>query len=68
MVGSALAGWPALKQLPQGTGLCADESPLRWRDCAQRIIAVVEGLMSSVDGMRWRERKEALKALQLMRP
>jgi len=67
MVGSALAGLP-LKQLPQGAGLRADESPLRWRDCAQRIISVVEGLMSSVDGMRWQEREEALQALQQMRP
>jgi glycosyltransferase involved in cell wall biosynthesis len=65
-VGCALADLP-LKELRQGTGLGADDSPLRWRDCAQRVISLVEELMSTADGKRWQEREEALEAIRLLR-
>ncbi|MBZ5514895.1 MAG: glycosyltransferase [Acidobacteriia bacterium] len=66
-VGSALAGLP-LKALPQGTGLRSGESPLRWRDCAQRMVDSIEELMTNADGRRWQEREEALQAIRLLRP
>lgn len=65
-VGCALAGL-ALNTLPQGEGLHPGESPLRWRDCAQRIIDLAEELMSGTDGKRWLEREDALRAIQLLR-
>jgi len=65
-VGRAMAGLP-LKALPQGTGLRVGESPLRWRDCAQRIIDLLDELMSNADGKRWQEREEALQAIRLLR-
>lgn len=65
-VGCVLVGLP-LKPLPQGRKLGADESPLRWRDCAQRIMGLVEELMSNADTRRWKEREEALQAIRLLR-
>jgi glycosyltransferase involved in cell wall biosynthesis len=65
VVGRALAGLP-LKQLPQGSTLGANESPWRWRDCAQRLINLLEELMLNADGRVWRERDEALQAIQLL--
>jgi glycosyltransferase involved in cell wall biosynthesis len=64
-VGCALAGLP-LKALPQGANLGVGESPLRWRDCAQRIIDLADELMSSADGKRWQDREEALQTIRLL--
>jgi glycosyltransferase involved in cell wall biosynthesis len=65
-VGCALAGLP-LKALPQGTMLRSGESPLRWRDCAQRMIDLIEELMRNAGGRRWQEREEALQTIRLLR-
>jgi glycosyltransferase involved in cell wall biosynthesis len=65
-VGCALAGLP-LKFLPQGNKLRIDEPALRWQDCAQRIIDLLEELIPCADGRRWQEREEALQAIRLLR-
>lgn len=65
-VGRALAGHP-LESLPQGIGLGAGQSPMRWQDCAQRMINTLEKLSPSADGRRWLEREEALRAIDLLR-
>jgi glycosyltransferase involved in cell wall biosynthesis len=67
VVGRTLAGLP-LNALPQGTALRATDSPLRWRDCAQRMIRLAEQRLSVADGTRWQEREEALSAIRLLRP
>lgn len=64
-VGRALAGHP-LESLPQGIGLSAGQSPMRWQDCAQRMINTLEKLLPSADGRRWLEREEALRAIDLL--
>lgn len=64
-VGRILAGLP-LDPLPQGKNLRDGEPPLRWRDCAQRVIGLVEELLCTADGRRWREREEALRAIQVL--
>jgi len=64
-VGRALAGRP-LEPLPQGAALDAGQSPLRWQDCAQRMIDSLEKLLPSADGKRWLEREEALRAIDLL--
>ncbi len=64
-VGRALAGHP-LESLPQGIGLSAGQSPMRWHDCAQRMINTLEKLLPSADGRRWLEREEALGAIDLL--
>ena len=64
-VGRTLAGHP-LESLPQGIGLSAGQSPMRWRDCAQRMINTLEKLLPSADGKRWLEREEALRAIELL--
>ena len=64
-VGRALAGHP-LESLPQGIGLSAGQSPLRWQDCAQRIIDTLEKLLPFADGRRWLEREEALRTIDLL--
>ncbi len=64
-VGRALAGHP-LESLPQGIGLSVGQSPMRWQDCAQRMINTLEKLLPSADGRRWLEREEALRAIDLL--
>ena len=64
-VGRALAGHP-LESLPQGIGLTVGQSPMRWQDCAQRMINTLEKLLPSADGRRWLEREEALRAIDLL--
>ena len=64
-VGRALAGHP-LESLPQGTGLSAGQSPMRWQDCSERMIDTLEKLLPSADGRRWLEREEALRAIDLL--
>ena len=64
-VGRALASNP-LDSLPQGAALGAGQSPLRWQDCAQRIIDTLENLLPSADGRRWLEREEVLRAVDLL--
>ncbi len=64
-VGRALAGH-RLESLPQGSGLGAGQSPLRWQDCAQRMVSTLEKLLPSSDGKRWLEREEALRAIDLL--
>ncbi|MGA3318603.1 MAG: glycosyltransferase [Candidatus Korobacteraceae bacterium] len=63
-VGRALAGHP-LNPLPQGTALDG-RAPLRWQDCAQRMIDTLEKLLPSADGKRWLEREEALRTIDLL--
>ena len=63
-VGRALAGDP-LNALPQGRAL-GDHAPLRWQDCAQRIIDTLDKLVPAADGRRWLEREEALRAIDLL--
>ena len=63
-VGRVLAGHP-LDALPQGTALGAG-LPLRWQDCAQRMIETLEKLLPSADATRWLERQEALRAIDLL--
>jgi glycosyltransferase involved in cell wall biosynthesis len=65
-VGCALAGLP-LNALPQGSGLAPGQAPARWRDCARRIVELIEELLTKADGKRWRERDEALQTVQLLR-
>ncbi len=64
-VGRALAGHP-LGSLPQGTALGPGRSPLRWQDCAQRMIDTLEKLLPSADGRRWLEREEVLRSVELL--
>lgn len=64
-VGRALAGHP-LDALPQGTALGPGRSPLRWQDCAQRMIDTLEKLLPSADGRRWLEREEVLRSVELL--
>jgi glycosyltransferase involved in cell wall biosynthesis len=65
-VGRALGGLP-LSTIPQGTALGENERPLRWKDCASRIIRALEQLLSNPDGKRWMEREEALRSVELLR-
>jgi glycosyltransferase involved in cell wall biosynthesis len=64
-VGRALAGHP-LRTLRQGTALAAGQSPVRWQDCAQRMIHTLENLLPAADGKRWLERDEALRAIDVL--
>jgi glycosyltransferase involved in cell wall biosynthesis len=64
-VGRTLAGHP-LNSLPQGAALGAGQSPLRWQDCAQRMIGTLQKLLPFADGRRWLEREEALRAIDLL--
>ena len=64
-VGRALAGHP-VDSLPQGAALGAGQAPLRWQDCAKRMIDTLETLLPSADGRRWLEREETLRAVDLL--
>ena len=64
-VGRSLAGH-AVNSLPQGAALASGKDPLRWQDCAQRVIDTLEKMLPSADGRRWLERDEALRAIELL--
>jgi glycosyltransferase involved in cell wall biosynthesis len=59
VVGRALHGLPP-KGLPQGGLIPANGSPAKWRDCAGRIIELLEQLRSNISYRRWRERDSAI--------
>ncbi len=57
-VGQLLAGLPT-RSLPRGVEL-KGTAPVSWRECAGRVIALVNDCAERADGSRWRERDEAL--------
>ncbi|MDQ6675555.1 MAG: glycosyltransferase [Chloroflexota bacterium] len=58
-VGRALGNLPN-HALPSGVHLADGASPAGWRDCAGRVLALLNDCDASADGRRWREREEAL--------
>ncbi len=58
VVGRALAGAP-LETLPLGTDL-GDRGPPRWRDCARRIVELVEATTGRSTSRHWLAREHAL--------
>ena len=58
-VGRLLAGLPN-QALPSGVALNG-ASPATWKDCASRVIELLNDCISSADGERWSEREEALQ-------
>jgi glycosyltransferase involved in cell wall biosynthesis len=59
-VGRVLAGLPG-QALPSGAHLATDSMPPSWRDCAARVIALLDTCLACADGGRWREREESLR-------
>jgi hypothetical protein len=59
VVGRALHGHPP-DGLPQGGLIPANGSPAKWRDCAGRIIELLEQLRPNISYRRWQERDSAI--------
>jgi hypothetical protein len=59
VVGKALAGEP-IRALPLGGALGA-AAPPRWRDCARRMVSLVERIAAAPDARRWCARDRALE-------
>jgi glycosyltransferase involved in cell wall biosynthesis len=59
-VGRVLAGLP-VGSLPSSGELAVDAAPAGWRECAQRVLGLVDDCVSAIDGAHWRERDEALQ-------
>jgi glycosyltransferase involved in cell wall biosynthesis len=60
-VGRVLGGLPN-RALPRGNLLAPDAAPASWKDCADRVIQLLERCSIGADGKRWSEREEALQA------
>jgi glycosyltransferase involved in cell wall biosynthesis len=59
-VGQVLAGLPS-RALPSGAYLTKDSMPVNWRECAARVMALLETCLAGADGSRWLEREETLR-------
>jgi glycosyltransferase involved in cell wall biosynthesis len=59
-VGGVLAGL-ASPPLPSGVQLPDERAPAGWRECAGRVMEVLNGCVVQADGSRWRAREEALQ-------
>jgi glycosyltransferase involved in cell wall biosynthesis len=59
VVGKALGG-EALVSLPFGDDLPAGTSPPAWRDCARRLVDLVEEVVAGADAERWYARDRSL--------
>ncbi len=59
-VGRVLAGLP-IQALPSGVALSNGARPSAWRDCAGRVMALLNQCLATADGRRWCEREEALR-------
>jgi hypothetical protein len=58
-VGKLLAGEP-VDALPFGGGLAGEAPPPGWRDCARRLVDLVERMVSGASPERWYARDRAL--------
>ena len=63
VVGRLLADAP-VDVLPFG-GALGPSRPPRWRDCARRLVGLVEQAVEKTDWRRWSERERALRLAQL---
>jgi glycosyltransferase involved in cell wall biosynthesis len=63
-LGRVLAGMP-IQGLPRGVCLAPDTSPADWKECARRMMQLVDDCLATVDGSRWLARDEALSLVAL---
>lgn len=63
-LGRVLAGLP-VPGLPSGGALGHGEAAAGWRDCAGRMLDLVEERTAGIDAQRWLDREEALRAARL---
>ena len=59
-VGRVIAGL-SCQALPIGVALADGAAAAGWRECAQKVIALLHNCLAGADGKRWLEREEALR-------